>query len=417
MGASAGLTVLAARNQAEDSFSEKRESTPLSYWLLLVFLVLLYANTPKILPALEVVRPAKVIAIGALLALASEKLFGKSKADFAMPDGGFLVAFLFAAALSCLTALWPGYAVDALSDLAKMVVVYFFIVNCANSERLLQGVMWVMVVGGLFPALGTIRNYLQGNLDEGRASWVGIFANPNEVAYSLVILLPLAAYLAASRGWFARIVLLGISVSYLPAILVTFSRGGVVGLAAVAGLYALRKRSLGLVVALAIAGIGAGAAAERYWSRGQDFSDLQSDVSFQERIATSKAGLEMFADHPLTGVGLSCSVIAWPLYAPEGLYTRGALITHNTLVQLLSETGILGFVPYFLFLSCGVYRARKLARNPATKDLGVAVEVAIWGFLVCGMSGGYVLTWFPYILLGIAAAAGRIGRQEEETEA
>jgi len=416
MAASAEAVMLATRTQVQGSLEEKRESTPLSYWLLLAFLVLLYANTPKILPALEIVRPAKVIAIGALLALAGEKLFGRSKANFAMPDGGFLVAFLFAAALSCLTALWPGYAVDALSDLAKMIVVYFFIINCANSERLLQGVMWVMVVGGLFPALGTIRNYLQGNLDEGRASWVGIFANPNEVAYSLVILLPLAAYLAASRGWFARIVLLGISITYLPAILVTFSRGGVVGLAAVAGLYALRKRSLGLVVALVIAGIGAGAAAERYWSRGQDFSDLQSDVSFQERIATSKAGLEMFSDHPLTGVGLSCSVIAWPLYAPEGLYTRGALITHNTLIQLLSETGILGFVPYVLFLGAGVYRARKLARDPATKDLGVAVEVAIWGFLVCGMSGGYVLTWFPYILLGIAAAAGRIRVQAEETE-
>jgi hypothetical protein len=79
-------------------------------------------------------------------------------------------------------------------------IVFFFIVNCANTERRLRGVMWTMVIGGLLPAAGTLRNYLQGNLVEGRAAWVGIFANPNEVAYSLVILLPLAAFLAPGRS-------------------------------------------------------------------------------------------------------------------------------------------------------------------------------------------------------------------------
>ena len=54
--------------------------------------------------------------------------------------------------------------------------------------------MWIMVIGGLFPALGTLRNYLAGNLYEGRAAWIGIFANPNEVAYALVILVPLAGF-------------------------------------------------------------------------------------------------------------------------------------------------------------------------------------------------------------------------------
>src|SRR5215469_9925807 len=40
--------------------------------LLLVFLLLLYANTPFILPQMEVLRPAKIVAVAALLALLSE---------------------------------------------------------------------------------------------------------------------------------------------------------------------------------------------------------------------------------------------------------------------------------------------------------------------------------------------------------
>ncbi len=251
-------------------------------------------------------------------------------------------------------------------------------------------------------------------MEEGRAAWVGIFANPNEVAYSLVILLPLAAYLASNCDWKLRLVLMAVSLVYLAALFVTFSRGGLVGLAAATAVYAWRKRSVWLTVSLVIAVAGGLAVAGQYWTRGEDFSNLNNDLSFQERIATSQAGVDMFLDHPALGVGLKCSVIAWPLYAPAGLHTRGALITHNTFVQLLSETGALGAIPFILFVGTGLYHARKLAMNRRSTDMGIAVEASIWGFIICGMSGGYVMTWFPYILMGLAAAARRIAKETSE---
>ena len=164
--------------------------------------------------------------------------------------------------------------------------------------------MWTVVIGGLLPAAGTLRNYLQGNMVEGRAGWVGIFANPNELAYSLVILLPLAASLAAGLGILPRLALLGVALIYVAAILVTFSRGGLLGLVAVMGFYAWRKRS--------VAAPGFGSApvrrrrcilAGRFWSRGEGFTNLNEDVTFRQRLATSEAGLAMFVDHPLLGVG------------------------------------------------------------------------------------------------------------------
>jgi len=45
-----------------------------SYWLLLGFLVLLYANTPFLVPAAEVLRPAKVAIATALLAFTFEMI-------------------------------------------------------------------------------------------------------------------------------------------------------------------------------------------------------------------------------------------------------------------------------------------------------------------------------------------------------
>src|SRR6185369_2528742 len=147
-------------------------------------------------------------------------------------------------------------------------------------------------------------------------------ANPNEVAYSLIILIPLALFLAEGRGFAKRVILLGIVAVYVPAIFVTFSRGGLVALAAVMALYVWRKRSLWMravtVAVIAVVLFYGG----KYWSRGEDFSALNGDVSFRQRLATSEAGLAMFADHPMFGVGLGCSVIAWPLYAPKDLYSR-----------------------------------------------------------------------------------------------
>jgi len=395
------------------SASQPGLATPASYLLLLAFLFLLYANTPFLLPAAEILRPAKLVAALALLALIGETMFGKRELHFAWPEGGLMIAFLGAAALSCLTALWPGYAVQGVGDLAKMILTFFFVLNCANSERRLRGVMWIMVIGGLFPALGTLKNYVAGNLYEGRAAWIGIFANPNEVAYALVILVPLAVYLATPRGWFVRLLVTAISVLFAAAVFVTFSRGGLIALVAVIALIGWRKKNkwiLGLTMILLVGGL---LFASRFWSRGEDFSQLNGDATVQSRLATTEAGFNMFLDHPLLGVGFGCSVIAWPLYAPQGLYTRGALVTHNTFIQALSETGLLGFVPFVLLIGVGLYQMRKLALSTAHADLGAAIEVAFLGLVFCGMSGGYVLTWFPYLLLGLAAAARRIPKESE----
>lgn len=389
----------------------ERSGFPFSYKLLLAFLVLLYANTPFVLPAAEIVHPAKLVAGAMLFALIAETLSGRTRFDFPWPEGAWLLAFLGAAALSCVTALWPGYAAEALSDLVKMTLVYFVMATSVTSERALKGMLWVIVLGAMFPAIGTLRNYLHGNLYEGRAAWVGIFANPNEVAYSLVILMPFLAYLGSGRSWLTRISLFGIALCYIGAIYVTFSRGGLIGLVAAAGIYAWRKRSLWLRLGLIIGVAGGLVLATQHWSRSEDFSQLNNDVSFQQRIATSKVGFDMFMDHPVTGVGLKCSVIAWPLYAPATLYTRGALVTHNTFVQVFGETGLLGAIPFLLLIGTGLFHARRLATRGHFKNAGIAVEVGLWGFIVCGMSGGYVMTWFPYILLGITAAVQRIDSQ------
>ena len=151
-----------------------------------------------------------------------------------------------------------------------------------------------------------------------------------------------------------------------------------------------------------------------YWSRGAGFSNLREDMNFQERLTTYKVAFAMYSDSPLLGVGINCSSVAWPLYAPtKQLSNHKWLITHNTFLQALSETGTLGFlllVSFFGAVICRAWRAGRTNKpgREGVVELMAALEIAFWGFVVCGLSGGYVMSWFPYLLAGLIGAAGRI---------
>jgi O-antigen ligase len=378
-----------------------------SYLLLLLFLLLLYGSVAIVFPQLEAVRPTQLVALGALAALFIERSASQRALFVPSPEGYLMLAFLVAAGLSCVEAFWPRLAAESFLDLAKMGILYFLIVNTVDDVKRLSGMYWAMSIGGLFPAIGTLHNYALGVVVEGeRAAWVGTFGNPNDLAFSLAILVPIAFVAGEGRGAALRLLSYAIVGTYLAAIWVTFSRGGMLGLFAVLAVMAVRQRgTAGRVMGVVLLAASLVFIAY-YWTRDEGFQDLASDETFNTRLSTMKAGLAMFADHPLLGVGLNCSVVAWPLYAP-GLAVGSWLHNHNTLTQLLSETGILGATPYVLSIACALWGVRRARHGPAQRHAS-ALEASLFGFLVCGLSAGLVLSWFPFLLIALAAAARRI---------
>jgi O-antigen ligase len=388
--------------------SPTEEPGSLGLLLLIAFIVQLFSNAALLFPVLSAVRPAQTIGGLALLVLICQVATGR-KLELAAPDGYLLMAFVAAAALSIFGAVWPAYAFDACIDLIKIAVIYVLIVNTIVTERRLRVLLWTLVLCGLFPALGSLWNWYRQIRVEGRAAWLGFFANPNEMAYSLVVLVPLAWALARRSRWSGRL-LLSLLVGLLSvAIYLSFSRGSVIGLAVVCAYIGLRQRS-GLARALVLGLLLAGAlVGPIYWSRDAGFHDIQADADFNERLTTYQVAWSMYSQSPVLGVGLNCSAVAWPLYAPsERLTHHKWLITHNTFIQALSETGTLGGGLLLTFFAVVVRKAWRVSRSEVVservRELAAGLEVAFWGFLVCGMSGGYVMSWFPYLLAGLVGA-------------
>ena len=380
-----------------------------AFKLLILFLLILYSNVAIAYPALDSFRPALVVAVAAISMLILE--LGQCRQRFRLmgPQGLLLIVFLSICFLSSFTAFWPGYAFGKTMDLAKIVLIYVVIENTVTTPRRLRTVMMTMVIGGIFPAVGTISHYTQHILRDGRAAWIGVWGNPNEDAYGLLILIPIAAALAIKSNWSVRIGLAAIVGTYLLAIFVTYSRGGLIGLVAVLGLVGWKQKSP-LVRTMMILGLaGMMLFGAMYWQRSEGFNDISHDGTVNERIGTFVAGLRMFQASPLVGIGPGCSLFAYAIYAPE--YARCGcgtqLVVHNSFIQVLGEAGILGFVPFMMLLGFSVFHARKLERGPMN-IYAQALEVALWGFLVCSLSGGFSYSWWPYILIALVIATKHI---------
>jgi putative inorganic carbon (HCO3(-)) transporter len=386
----------------------------LCFGLLLLFVVSLYALPAQLFPALAVLHPAQVIAVSALLLLVIEKMTLHESFVLVWPEGYLLLAFIGAAVLSTFSAFWPLRAYEAAVDLMRILVAYLLIVNTVVSEKRLRAFLFAMIIGGLFPAIGTLNGYLHGDLIEGRAHWIGIFGNPNELAYILVMVVPLAVVMASRARNSLRILLWAAIALYVAAIYLTQSRGSLIGLVGVMALLAIRQRGVILKIVMGALLVGGLAFTVTSWTRS-DGAGTQ-DYTVQQRIATIKAGAAMFAAHPMVGVGIDCAIVAFPLYAPDDFKARGALVIHNTIIQALSETGVLGFVPFMLLIACGLYHARKVSLSkglqPAGQRMAVGLEVSLWGAMICGLSGGFLLSWFPYLVLGLIASTRQIALAE-----
>jgi O-antigen ligase len=393
-----------------------------AFKLLALFLLIMYSSIGLLFPVTNGLRPAMALAIGAVLMMFIE--LGQTRTPFrlAWPESGMLITMLAISAVSTVGAIYVTQAAETTLDLARIVVIYIVIENVVTSEGRLRRLLLTLIVGGMMPAIGTIHHYVTGQLVENsRGAWLGVFANPNEDAYSLAILVPIAVALASRSRWPLRIVLWGALSVYLLAIFLTFSRGSELGLLVCLALIAWKQESF-LIRALMIGGLVAGVlVGSMFWLRKDDFSNVFEDTTFNQRIATMNAGIAMFRDHPVLGVGPGCSIVAYPLYVPKKLHCgcSDQLVIHNAFIQVLSELGGFGFIAFMTLLAAAVVHARKLqrTRSPDMKAYAMGLEIGLWGFVVCGMAGGFAWSWFPYILISLVVASRHITQVPAEIQA
>ena len=335
------------------------------------------------------------------------------------PPMRWATAFLLWASVTAVFAMSPDVAGDALIERLKALVIFFVVVNALRTPQQLRFYMLLILVAFLiYPARGSIKNYIHGETLFGRAIWNKIYANPNDLAAITLLMLGIALAVVTAKDLDRR---LRWALSfYIPILLViillTQSRGVFIGLMLGFGpalLKQARQRpaiALILVVGLAVLIPAAS------WHRFENMSKLTSVETLAEadpygsalqRFKILKVGWQIFESNPVLGVGIGCYNEANARFAPK----LGKRDAHNTYLGLAAETGVPGLLLWLGLIGSVLGFVRRRRRSLETNDSTIQVrwlERAVIGCLIAGFFGTYSGLTILYLILGTLWAAANV---------
>lgn len=323
------------------------------------------------------------------------------------------LGFLTWALLSLFWSINPEATSARVATYGQLALLAWLVWQLAGDEPRQRGLLQAYVLGAYLTAGDMIRNYLRGVTyvsaeGYGHESFTSGAFRPNDVAFMLVLALPIAWYLAVRRGRGPLMWMNGLFVPVgMVGILLTASRGALIPAIFALGLIPLtmgkmRLRTRALAVGLACAAVPATIAVvpASSWARlATTKSDLESGTMTHRRDIW-RAGLEVFNQHPILGVGPGNYEVAAAPYLDR---PRPA---HNAFLAVLVELGTVGFL---LFSALFVVPLGGL-RGMST------LERRFWSVLLLTLAIGLLPrnwdykkpTWFVLSIFASAAATARM---------
>jgi O-antigen ligase len=329
-----------------------------------------------------------------------------------------------------------------LDDFLKDFVIVLCIVYTLGSKPTgWKWAVWLVVLSGaVLAALGTYQ-VLSGNVDQtffGFSKFleaqivenaadgnrlIGPLSDPNYYGQILVAALPLALYRILDEKKLSLKLVATLSALLLVfAVLNTYSRGAFLGMMVVLGLIAIERRVNIWLILLVISTtlVMIPFLPEGFTERLQtlsiftnDNASVRSEVSFQGRSSEMQAGLQMFADHPILGVGIANYAVNYQEYASRiGLeYRTEGRQAHSLYLEIAAETGLLGiaaFTALFVSWLMGLQQARRklkiLPDYPHWSTWITSIQMSIAAYLTTSifLHNDYIRYLWLLLALGIA---------------
>lgn len=395
----------------------------LTFIALFLFSIVLYFRPYELVPALSsYTSMAFFIGIVTLAIFFPTQLLIEGNLTARPREINLILLLTLAAFLSMPLATSPGESYDEFTDvLLKAIIIFIVIVNVIRTEFRFKMLIWLAFAVTIYLSFYAVSDYANGIFREGSAHYNdqriggairGLFGNSNDLALHIVTMIPLAVGFAfAGKSLIRRVVFIGMSVLFCAGVIVTFSRGGFLGLVAV--LFVLvrklgrrNKMLSGVILVAVILGILA-VAPGAYSSRLSSIFNAAADTtgSRSQRNEILKRSILVTLRYPLFGVGLG------------NFHHKSVqeLVTHNAYTQVSSEMGIPAMIVYIMFM---VYPLRKLRKIEAETEgrpekrkfyaWSIGIQTAIIGYMVASFFASVAYQWYIYYLVAYAVAARRL---------
>jgi putative inorganic carbon (hco3(-)) transporter len=339
------------------AYLELKHTFPLPFLLLCFYTGLAflrfheYGGIPSTLPILPV-----ALAFTFFLWLVLERK------NFSAPQFGLVVGLLIALTISYAGATrWMGGTVRAFLDFSTICLYFLLVATTVNTPKRMNAFLFVLASCMFIVSLHCIDQIQTGigwsgaALSQGtRVTYIGFLSDPNDLALTLLTVLPI------SMGWLLRkggLLLrkpLGLvySAGFVYAIYLTNSRGAVVTLGLMMLMASLiRFRSMKTLIVLPVIAVALIALAP---SRVAELDSKEESAA--ERVQAWYAGYQMFIKSPVFGVG-------------QNRFQENHEITaHNSFVQAMAELGFFGHYLWVAMLATTIIMlSRALQADRAVK--------------------------------------------------
>jgi probable O-glycosylation ligase (exosortase A-associated) len=376
-------------------------------------------------PVLAPLRLALLSVVIAVFAYVYKRMSrGMPVIDF-RTDVVLLVLLITWAIITLPFSMWPTGSLNTLtSQFIKAAICFLLLSHALTDLRQLWGITWCLVLCAVPLSLTAVSNYAGGVYLEGNSNRVvgydsGLTGNPNDMALTLNLILPLCvALFLDSKNTLTKLMLVGIAGMIVAAIIVTFSRAGFIMLVFITISYAwrLRKRPqriwIPLILALGVLALPLVPA--NFYERVNTIVNYEEDRSnsAQERLADMQVATQVALSNPIKGAGVGMGHLA--MNEARGETWK---VIHNLYLQVAVDLGFVGLLLYVgLMFKCIGTTGEILRQNkedPLPERLVLiaeALRISLLGFAIAVMFYPVAYNFYFFYFGGLAIAAGGVAQ-------
>ena len=287
-------------------------------------------------------------------------------------------------------------SVDFLWRISKILLMVFVALALVTDSKRLR--WWYLVTAASFAVFalkGSVFGLLTGGQDKVYGPKNSMIYDNNDFGLAMNMALPMFAAFARTESsrllrWsFRAAVPMGIM-----AVILTYSRGAMLGLATV--LFAMmmksKRRFLGLAGATIVISVIFLTAPDKWIERMQTLKNVGTDQSALARLHSWTFAYRLFLDHPILGGGFQ--TFTAPLYGQYNLLADRVQGPHSIYFQVLAEHGGPGLILFLgLVASClwSCYRLKRtFLRHPGSENLAAYADMVQLGLITFLVSGAFL---------------------------
>ena len=333
--------------------------------------------------------------------------FGSWRLGRARPVIVFFLSYVLWFLVSASQALEPAVSVPFILELFKLALPFFVGVTLMEGQDDWRRMLWVIVLAQGYVGLEQNINYLVKGYNSAALGFGGM--DNNCFAASLVTVLgPALALMISSTRWYSRVLACAAAAFILHTTFLTFSRGAMIGLIALAvTAFVIMPKRPTYIAALLLTGLIAARFVgpellNRYKSAFA--APDERDASSESRLELWMSCLEVIELYPVLGVGpANWKIIASRYGWPEG---KSA---HSIWMETGAELGVPGALFLMLFFLSAAVRLWPMAKARPTEEnqyqviLASGVILSIVAFSVTGQFVSVPALEVPYyiVMLGV----------------